>query len=147
MCKHTLAVQVDGQTVIEQCRREIHTQGSTVHARRLQVTIVVQETSAHAIGHLEVSLFSYVTASYTGIDFLGKSGLVDLVLPLGVGIAEGCHSIGIVAIVGHEEITEAIGTEHIDLLGNGLQRCRHVNVHTRLRACLTLLGGDQNHTV
>ena len=129
MGEHALTVQVDGQTVVEQGRSEVQTYRATVHVRGLQCTIVVQVAYADTIGHLEVAFSNIYPPRYACIDFLGPGGTIDFVLPIGIGSAQGCNGIGIVAIVLHEELLEGIGAQHVDLLGNSLERTRHVYVH------------------
>ena len=145
--EHALTVQVDGQAVVEQRRGEVQAEGPTAHVGGLQRTVIVQQSCAHAIGHAEHLVLGHIATRHAGIDFLAEGSAVDLVLPVGVGIAQGCHCVGIVGIVGSEELSEGIGAEHVDLLGHGLHRTGHVDVHARLRASLTLLRGNENHTV
>ena len=147
MREHTLTIQVDGQTIVEECRCEVQADGSTIHVGGLQRTIIVQEACADAIRHAECFVLCHIATRHAGVDFLTEGSAINLILPVGVGVAQGSHSVGIVSIVGCEELSEGIGIEHVDLLGYGLHRTCHVDVYARLRTCLTLLGGNQNHTV
>ena len=147
MGKYTLTIQINGQTVVEQCRSQVEAYCSSTHARSLQVTIVVQKTCTDTVRHLEGVLLRNITTSDAGVDFLSKSILINLILPFGACVTQSSNSIGIVAVVGHEELAECISTQHVNLLGNGLECTAHVNIDTRLGTCLTLLSGNQNHTV
>ena len=146
MGKHTFTIQIDGQTVVEQCRGQVHSKSSTIHVGGLQNTVVVQESGTNAIRHLEVTAFDIATGN-AGIDLLCPGSTVDLVLPVCLGIAQSSHGVSIPAVVGYKEILKGVCAKHIHLLGNGLERASHVNVHMRLGTCLTFLCGNDNHTV
>ena len=53
MCEHTFSIQIDGQTVVEQCRGQVEADSTTGHACGFQSTVIVQETCADTIRHLE----------------------------------------------------------------------------------------------
>ena len=147
MCEYTLTVQVDGQTVVEERWGQVDTYSTTAHASGLQGTVVVQEACADAVRHLEGFAARNIATRDAGVDFLGEGSAVDLVLPFGTRGTQCSHGIGIVTIVGHEEIAESLRAEHVNLLGHGLECTAHVNVDAGLCTSLTLLGGDQDHTV
>ena len=81
MCIHELSVDVECQVILQQRGVQGDAGRCTLEVRGLQDTVLVGVAHADAVGHITD------TTLYGNVMIAGNSGMEDLVLPVGVGIA------------------------------------------------------------
>ena len=135
---HVLGVDIEYQVVLEETGRQIDRTVETTHPAGHHDTIVDIIAQAHAVGHvLQTTLHAEALVSRYG-------SAEDLVLPVGVGIAE---LAGIQSVDRTDQTLVLGGVEHVVFLLDG----RHGEVGiVREHRCLSgasFLSGDDDYTI
>jgi len=142
---HSLEVEVDVQVVVEETGAQAHRSCGTLEVRGLENTLLTGVTHRHAVRKNLTHRTSY---RHTMI--LRESSAVDLVLPVGIGIAKCSNSIIIAAVALIEvlhKLTILVAIHDVDGLLLHTHRCATVVAHAYLLALTTLLGGDDDNTI
>ena len=147
-----LTVEIDGQVLLEETRRQVDGSRGTVHLRADERTVLLGETARHAIREVLAD-----TAGDAQVAVEGRGDLVDLTLP--VGVVEFLYAIfidtevglggGILTVEVADQVHDAILVEQVVVLRDRVDGSGEIggdvgNVTTHLGA---LLGRDHDDTV
>ena len=141
---HPFEVTVHLEHAAQKRRREVQRGRVTVEARGLEDTVLVRVAHGHAERHRpEASEDTHVVIRREG-------RAIDLLLPVGVGRAEGLIGVALLAVLAADACAIGVSVHHVERVLDVTHR--HVAVVRHAEACLTalygaLLGGDNDDTV
>ena len=107
MSIHELTVDVECQVILQQGGVQSQTRRCTLEVRSLQDTVLVGVTYAESVRHIaDTTLNGYVMVA-------GYSGMEDLILPVGVLVAQESGGLRVGTVVRLDECAILIAIQHV----------------------------------
>ena len=143
---HSLAVEGNGEVLVEEARVEVQREGSTLEIRGLEGTGLGEAADRNAVWK-NYALAEFGVAAEADVGLIALSHAENFLLPIGVGVAQGSHRFGIVAVILLHGGLHLLGVQHVHELGVLAHRSGEVGVDVDLAGGGSLLGGDDDDTV
>ena len=138
---HALAVDVEREVLLEEVRREIERDRGALEVRGLKNTLLTSVADRAAVGE------ALVAARDSEVVVGTESHAVDLVLPVGVSVAEFLRHVRVLTKETLDESPELVAVQHVNSLLFGRDAdVAGVGDHRAL-ALDTLLSGDDDDAV
>ena len=146
---HRLAIQVEGEMLVQEGRSKVEGNGLTAHIAGLQGTLLIETADGNAVWHADHLVVKL--AGEGSVQLIGLGETVDFLLPVGVDafiITEGLVCIGFCACILLHSLTEFSCIHNIHEACILVEGSGEIDVEVNtLSGAVALLGGDEDDTV
>ena len=138
---HELTVDIEFQVILQKRRIQCNAGRCTLEFRTFEDTLLIGIACTKAVGHI------LQTTGNSDIVINTDTALEDLVLPVGIGIAQQSSCFRVCTVVIPDEVAILVGTQHVE--GLLLHRIRHITIVADMWLLVgaALLGRDDDDTV